>query len=58
VRTSVTVILPHGDGLFHQKVRAAVHTISGYGKVGRDGHTRRVVPLDDVARVIEAWGLR
>jgi D-aminopeptidase len=33
VRTGVTVILPHGDDLFRQKVRAAVHTINGYGKV-------------------------
>jgi D-aminopeptidase len=32
VRTGVTVILPHGDNLFRQKVRAAVHTINGYGK--------------------------
>jgi len=33
VRTGVTVILPHGDNLFHRKVRAAVHTINGFGKV-------------------------
>lgn len=33
VRTGVTVILPHGDNLFRQKVRAAVHTINGFGKV-------------------------
>jgi len=32
VRTGVTVILPHGDNLFRQKVRAAVHTINGFGK--------------------------
>jgi len=32
VRTGVTVILPHGDNLFGQKVRAAVHTINGIGK--------------------------
>jgi len=32
VRTGVTVVLPHGDDLFLQKVRAAVHTINGYGK--------------------------
>ncbi len=31
-RTGVTVILPHGDNLFRQKVRAAVYTINGYGK--------------------------
>jgi D-aminopeptidase len=33
VRTGVTVVLPHGDDLFRQKVRAAVYTINGYGKV-------------------------
>jgi D-aminopeptidase len=32
VRTGVTVILPHGRNLFHEKVVAAVHTINGYGK--------------------------
>ncbi len=32
-RTGVTVILPHSDNLFRQKVRAAVHTINGFGKV-------------------------
>ncbi len=32
VRTGVTVVLPHGDNLFRQKVRAAVHTINGFGK--------------------------
>ena len=33
VRTGVTVILPHGDNPFRHKVRAAVHTINGFGKV-------------------------
>ena len=33
VRTGVTVILPHGENLFRHKVRAAVHTINGFGKV-------------------------
>jgi D-aminopeptidase len=33
VRTGVTVILPHGGSLFRQKVRAAVQTINGFGKV-------------------------
>jgi len=33
VRTGVTVILPHGDNLFRQKVRAAVYTVNGFGKV-------------------------
>lgn len=32
VRTGVTVILPHGDNLFLEKVPAAVHAINGYGK--------------------------
>lgn len=32
VRTGVTVVLPHGDDLFRRKVRAAVHTINGFGK--------------------------
>lgn len=32
VRTGVTVILPHGDNVYRSKVRAAVHTINGYGK--------------------------
>jgi len=31
-RTGVTVILPHADNLFREKVAAAVHTINGYGK--------------------------
>ncbi len=33
VRTGVTVILPHGGNLFQEKVRAAGHTINGFGKV-------------------------
>jgi len=33
VRTGVTVILPHEESLFRHKVRAAVHTINGFGKV-------------------------
>jgi D-aminopeptidase len=33
VRTGVTVILPHDGNLFRQKVRGAVHTINGFGKV-------------------------
>lgn len=33
VRTGVTVILPHGDNLFRDKVGGAVHTINGFGKV-------------------------
>jgi D-aminopeptidase len=32
IRTGVTIILPHGDNLFEQKVPAAVFTINGYGK--------------------------
>jgi D-aminopeptidase len=33
VRTGVTVVLPHSGNLYQEKVRAAVHTINGYGKV-------------------------
>lgn len=32
IRTGVTVILPHTDNLFAEKVCAAVHTINGFGK--------------------------
>ena len=32
MRTGVTVILPHAGDLFRRKVRAAVHTINGFGK--------------------------
>ncbi len=32
VRTGVTVILPHGDNLFREKVPGAVLTINGFGK--------------------------
>jgi len=32
VRTGVTVVLPHPDDPFKEKVRAAVATINGYGK--------------------------
>ncbi len=32
MRTGVTVIRPHGANLFREKVRAAVHTINGFGK--------------------------
>jgi D-aminopeptidase len=32
VRTGVTVVLPHSGNLFREKVRAAVHTINGFGK--------------------------
>ena len=33
IRTGVTVIVPHNGNLFRQKVRGAVHTINGFGKV-------------------------
>ena len=33
IRTGVTVISPHGGDLYQEKVRAAVHTINGFGKV-------------------------
>jgi len=42
VRTGVTVVLPHGENLFRHKVRAAVHTINGFGKVF--GFERRPAP--------------
>jgi D-aminopeptidase len=32
IRTGVTVILPHSGNIYRSKVRAAVHTINGYGK--------------------------
>jgi D-aminopeptidase len=33
VRTGVTVVLPHGEDPYRHKVRGAVHTINGFGKV-------------------------
>ena len=33
VRTGVTVVLPHGEDPYRRKVRGAVHTINGFGKV-------------------------
>jgi D-aminopeptidase len=33
VRTGVTIVLPHGDDVYRRKVRGAVHTINGFGKV-------------------------
>lgn len=32
VRTGVTLVLPHPGNLYRKKIRAAVHTINGYGK--------------------------
>jgi D-aminopeptidase len=32
VRTGVTAVVPHGDGIFRQKVAAAVYVGNGYGK--------------------------
>lgn len=32
-RTGVTIILPHRENLYEEKVPAAVHTINGFGKV-------------------------
>ena len=32
VRTGVTIILPHGENLFENKVMAAVHVTNGFGK--------------------------
>jgi D-aminopeptidase len=33
VRTGVTVVLPHGEDPYRRKMRGAVHTINGFGKV-------------------------
>lgn len=33
IRTGVTVILPHGDNLYQEKVAAAVYTGNGFGKL-------------------------
>ncbi len=33
VRTGVTVILPHGDNLFFDRVPAAIHVGNGFGKL-------------------------
>ena len=32
VRTGVTIILPHGENLFENKVMAAIHVTNGFGK--------------------------
>lgn len=32
IRTGVTVVLPHGDNLFSEKVVACAHVINGFGK--------------------------
>ncbi len=32
IRTGVTVVLPHGDNLFREKVVACAHVINGFGK--------------------------
>jgi D-aminopeptidase len=32
IRTGVTVVLPHGDDLFREKVIACAHVINGFGK--------------------------
>ena len=33
IRTGVTVVLPHGGNLHHQKVPAAIHVMNAYGKL-------------------------
>ena len=33
VRTGVTAILPHSEGIFQQKVPAAIHVANGFGKL-------------------------
>ncbi len=45
-RTGVTVILPHGGNLFQEKVRAAVHTINGFGKVAGFEQVRELGVLE------------
>jgi D-aminopeptidase len=46
VRTGVTVVLPHGDNLFREKVPAAVHTINGYGKAAGFEQVRELGVLE------------
>ena len=46
VRTGVTVILPHGDDLYQEKVPAAVYTLNGYGKAAGFEQTRELGLLE------------
>lgn len=45
-RTGVTVILPHDDNLYEEKVAAAVHTINGFGKVAGFEQVRELGTLE------------
>ena len=45
-RTGVTVILPHLDNLYTEKVPAAVHTINGFGKVAGFEQVRELGRLE------------
>jgi D-aminopeptidase len=46
VRTGVTVILPHHGNLFQEKVRAAVFTLNGFGKVAGFEQVRELGTLE------------
>lgn len=45
-RTGVTVILPHQDNLYAEKVPTAVHTINGFGKVAGFEQVRELGRLE------------
>jgi D-aminopeptidase len=45
-RTGVTAILPHGEDPFKEKVRAAVHTLNGFGKVAGFEQVRELGVLE------------
>lgn len=63
IRTGVTVILPHGDNLFLEKVPAAAYTINGFGKAAGLEQIRELGSIEtpialtntlNVARVADA----
>lgn len=45
-RTGVTVILPHADNLYQEKVPAAVYTLNGYGKAAGFEQVRELGVLE------------
>ncbi len=45
-RTGVTVILPHTDNLYAEKVPAAVHAINGYGKAAGFEQIREIGTIE------------
>jgi D-aminopeptidase len=45
-RTGVTLVLPHPDNLYAEKVVAAVHTINGFGKVAGFEQVRELGQLE------------